>query len=464
MSSSPSLVTILQLPKEIIALIIGQLTPQDMVRFALSCGAFCNICQDNGDFERHSKYTRLFTDLSTGFPTPGTLQLDLEALLYKINEDWRVAHYIEAISINLDWCLAIEEGSSMTRDIGGLDDVVKNLEGSEDLTLAVFSMALQRLPNLQSITFYNTVGEEYYFANTKLCQRDEFSPCWTIPHHDHALPNLQVIEIRDTQPQTHDDILNTHTSVTFAEAFGDWVEMPTVKTLRAENVSFVDLSLHRSDTTVSAAHITALELTNCPLQYHCLDEFLETCPGLKRFVYHYTEDEFGNGVLNQSILDALQRHTTHSLEYLQLSGQMIPTAPEVLEEVSLKEFTKLRQAHLSLDFFIGEADIEHPGHYHGRQYFQLVDGMHDALPLSGFLSPRTEELVISDCRPIWIHKTESILRGLVTDVNAQACLPALKSVVFECQTFTPGDVEALTEYWAPRCLWFGLEVAFRQVG
>ena len=201
---------------------------------------------------------------------------------------------------------------------------------------------------------------------------------------------------------------------------------------------------------------------------------LDRSPELRRFVYDFDNEELAIGGLDrEEVLIPLILHTTENLEYLRFTGRVnriMYACPDDIydkstletfdERFSLKGFVRLKQAHLSLDLFIGVAKpiYERPDQ---ESWDPMLHEWADVvLPLSKCLSSATEELVLSVRDPVWAYKVDDLLRDLIVDPAASAKVPSLKSVVFECETFTDVDIDRLTECWRPRGVRMGKRITF----
>ena len=90
--SSMALRGVLDLPNEVLDLVVAELTPDELVNTALSCRAFYKFCKDSGDLERHLSRQKAYGVLNLGEYGMNPLEL-----MAKLDEDWRVAYYVKAV-------------------------------------------------------------------------------------------------------------------------------------------------------------------------------------------------------------------------------------------------------------------------------------------------------------------------------------------------------------------------------
>ena len=270
------------------------------------------------------------------------------------------------------------------------------------------------------------------------------------------LSKLEVIELIRSEAPRETEIQSGLITENSDSAFYPWLNLPSVRTLRAEN------GIWTRETRDCPSHITAIELINCSVEPRSIQCFLSRCRSLKRFAYDWRGNEVGNIALWSGFFRLLTSSGSDSLEYLRITGRM-PPVNRMMQRPTLRDLARLKQAHISLDFFIDMGEVwEHecvmkPRNHQEPWPYQRGS---DVLPFHEFFPPSIEEITISVRDEMW-----TLAGKLLTDlIFYKSWMPyfiKLKSVVFETKNFTAEDFEKHNGFCQPIGTMIGVDISFR---
>ena len=415
---------LLNLPNEVLSYVVAGLTPDDMINTALSCKTMYDFCKYNGSLRRHMDHQKAYMVLNIG--SHGLDPLDL---LEKFNEDWRIAYYVKAVHFKCPKARPLFP----RKPHGGARYLMNTTKYAKEAMLALLAPLLLLLPNLGRLRFIDFLRQPPGFKEL-------------LGHIDRraALTKLQVVEFVRSDALTHLDIEWPNDISCFELAFNPWGFLPSVHTLRAENINWIEDSydLH--------LRITSLELINCSIERRALEKCLKYCTNLKRFIYDWNLGQDLNQDLNElfkhhGLFYALHRCCRNSLEYVRITGGVYPWCLTG-EKYDLTGLHRLKQTHLNLGLF-----VDAPQFFYDRCDLDGPDisyWNHRVMPLHEFLPPSTEEVTI-DVSKTATRKRElnELLGHTVRNLWSQARLPLLKSVIVESDKSTADEVKKLTDYW-----------------
>ena len=424
---------LLNLPNEVLCQIVAELTPDELVNTAQSCKMLYNFCKDNGDLDQHMNHQKAYTVLNLG-----SQGMDPIELFQKLDDDWRVAHYVKAVHFK-----APETGPLFAKKShGGVRHLMNTMDIASLAMLALLEPLLLLLPNLGRLRFIDFARQPPGLKD--LMQRVD-------PRA--VLTKLEVVEFVKSAKPTNLEIQWMNDASSFKDAFHPWASVPSVHTLRAENI------IWNEEFATRRHGITTLELVNCPIETHSLARFLNCCENLKRFLFDWNLGKSINAIFGEhGLLFTLSRSCRTSLEYVRITGGLPPISL-MIEEYDFRALEKLTQAHLSLDLFLDTNQSEED-----RQIFEdheCCDWIFAVLPPDRILPPSIEEITIDFRETRWIHELNELLGHLAFNEYSQAGLPLLKSVVVESDKLTGDEVKELTGYWTG---WnTTLKIEFRKV-
>ena len=428
---------LLNLPNEVLSQIVAGLTPDDLINTALSCKTFYNFCKDNGNLERHMNHHKAYTVLNLGLHG-----MDPIELLEKLNEDWRIAYYVKAVHFRNP-----TTGPLFPRkQHGDVRYLMNTTEYAKEAMLALLEPLLLLLPNLGRLRFIDFCRQPPGLK--ELVRRVD-------PRT--VLTKLQVVEFVKSEKPTDFEIDWRENTSSFKNAFNPWGLLPSVHTLRAENIIWNETIAQRR------LRITTLELINCSVETGSLEVFLSCCPNLKSFVYDWNLGQCFNGLFGEGGLYCiLSCCCASSLEYVRLTGAL-PPIRLMIDSWDLSTLHRLKQAHLSLDLFVDAGETwedwqsveEHESLESGWRF--IVSPLHEFLP------PSTEEITIDFNKTGWIRELNELLGYLVSSERSRSRLPLLKSVVIESEEFTADEIKRLTESWQDRGASINVMITFRLI-
>ena len=415
---------LLTIPNEVLSYVVEGLPPDDLINTALSCKTIYNFCKYSGNLRRHMDYQKAYTVLNIG--SHGLDPLDL---LEKLNEDWRIAYYVKVVHFTRP-----KAGPLFPRKPhGGARYLMNTTKYAKKAMLALLEPLLLLLPNLGRLRFIDFARQPPGFKEL-LGRIDPRA----------VLTKLEVVEFVRSKALTRHEITWDGDLSCFEQAFNPWGFVPSVHTLRAENILW-DEDLHERH-----FRITTLELINCAIESQALGSFLEYCTNLKRFIYDWNLGPDLNHDLNDlfgkiGLFYVLNRWCRDSLEYVRITGGVPPWCLTA-DKYDLTGLHRLKQTHLSLGLFVDapqifydDCDVDGPE----ASYWE-----HKVLPLHEFLPPSTEEVTI-DFRKTTTRKREldELLGNTVRNRWSRARLPLLKSVIVESDKSTADEVKEVTDYW-----------------
>ena len=420
---SPS--RLLNVPNEVLSQIVAGLTPNDLINTALSCKTLYNFCKDNGDLERHTNHHKAYTVLNLGLH--GMDPLDL---MEKLNNDWRIAYYVKAVHLK-----SPKMGPLFPRrPHGDVRYLMHTTAYAEEAMVALLAPLLLLLPNLGRLRFID-------FSRQPPGLKD------IVRHVDPGtvLSKLQVVEFVKSEKPTEDMIQWGQSSSSFRNAFDPWGFVPSVHTLRAENIIWEEVFAKRR------YQITSLELINCSIQIDGLRKFLACCTNLKRFVYDWTLGQNFKGLFGEGgLFCTLSCCCANTLEHVRITGEL-PPITRMIDTCDLSDLHRLKQAHLSLNLFVdmGQSweDWESVEDHDGIEDHDRSNWRYEVFPLHGFLPRSTEEITIDMRMTRQIRELNQLLSHLVSSEYSRSNLPFVKSVVVEADSFTADDVKDFNELW-----------------
>ena len=386
---------LLNVPNEVLSQIVAGLTPDDLINTALSCKTLHNFCKDNGDLKRHTNHHKAYTVLNLGLH--GMDPLDL---IEKLNKDWRVAYYVKAVHLK-----SPKTGPLFPRrPHGDVRYLMHTTAYAEEAMLALLAPLLLLLPNLGRLRFID-------FTRRPPGLRD------IVRRVDprSVLLKLQVVEFVKSEKPTDDMIRWGGNSSSFRDAFDPWGFVPSVHTLRAENIMW------SADLAKRGIQITTLELINCSVEKEGLESFLGRCINLKRFTYDWNLGQCFNGLFGEGgLFSILNCRCANTLEYVRLTGGL-PPITLMIDNRNLSHLHRLKQAHLSLDLFFDAG--EHWQDYESLDIHNIPGLRPNLLPLHGFLPRSTEEITIDFRKTEWKCELHQLLNHLVYSEQSRSNLP-----------------------------------------
>ena len=424
---------LVNLPNEVLSQIVAELTPDDLINTALSCKTLYSYCKNSGDLERHMNRQKVYTVLNIG--SRGMDPLDL---IKELNEDWRVAYYVKAVHLKCP----LTGPLFAKKPHGGVRYLVSTTEYASQAMLSFLEPLLLLLPNLGRLRFIDFTRQPLELKD--LVKRVDSRK---------ALTKLQVVQFVKSEAPTELEIEWREGSSSFKDAFNPWGYLPSVHTLRAENI------ILNEDWAQRRVRITALELINCSIELDVLERFLARCTNLKRFTFDWNLGQCIDRLFDEEgMFYILSTCCGDTLEYVRLTGRL-PSMRLMLDDYDLRGLPKLKQTHLSLDLFV-DAD-------QSWEEFEAQEG-HDlpgwrliVSPLQEFLPSSTEEITIDFRKIRWRRELNELLGYLVSNKYSLNRVPLLKSVVVETDQLTADEVKRLNDYWQERSE--TLEIAFRLV-
>ena len=425
---------LLNLPNEVLSQVVAGLTPDDLINTALSCKKLYNFCKDNGDLERHTNHQKTYTLFNLGLHG-----MDPIELLEKLNEDWRVAHYVKAVHFQ-----SPKTGPLFPRKPhGDVRYLMNSTAYAEEAMLALLAPLLLLLPNLGRLRFIDFSSQPPGLKD--IVRRVDLRT---------ALTKLQVVEFVKSEKPTDPEIQWRGDTSSFKNAFNPWGFVYSVHTLRAENIIWNEHCAKRR------FQITTLELINCSIDIDGLRKFLACCTNLKRFTYDWNLGQSFNGVFGEGgLFSALSCCCENTLEYVRVTGGL-PPIRLMLDFYDLRGLERLKQAHLSLDLFVDAGESWED--WQSFEGHESPDWRFIVSPLHEFLPPSTEEITIDFTKTRWTYELNELL-DCVSSEYSRSHLPLLKSVVVESKEFTAEEIKGLTESWQDRGASINVMITFRLV-
>lgn len=409
---------LLNLPNEVLSYVVAELTPDDLINTALSCKTIFNFCKYNGNLKRHMDHQKAYTVLNIG--SHGLDPLDL---VEKLNEDWRVAYYVKGVHFKCP-----KTGPLFTRKPhGGLRYLMNTTEFASKAMLVILEPLLLLLPNLGRLRFIDFP-----------CQPSGLNEVYVRADGRQVLTKLEVVEfVRSEAPTPHELEWGNDMSC-FEDAFHPWGFLPSVHTLRAENIIWVE------DFTERYCQITTLELINCSVDINGFERFLEHCKNLKRFTYHwnlgpYLHELFGK----HGLFYVLNRYCRKSLEYLRITGGLPPWCL-MLDQDDLTRHGRLKETHLSLDLFVDAGQSWED--WLSVERHESRDRKYMLLLLHEFLPPYIEVVTIDVRENGWKSELTELLGHVLRNQWTRRWLPLLKSVIVECDKLTADEVKKSIDF------------------
>ena len=410
---------LLNLPNEVLSQIVAELTSDELMNTVLSCKTLYNFCKDNGDLERHLNHQKAYTVLNLG--SQGMDPLDLYE---KLDNDWRVAHYVKAVHFK-----APVTGPLFARKShGGVRHLMNMTDFTSQAMLALLEPLLLVLPNLGRLRFIDFARQP---PGLKELVKNVGGRA--------VLTKLEVVEFVKSEEPTDLEIDWTNDASSFKDAFHPWASIPSVHTLRAENI------IWDNEFAVRRYRITTLELVNCSIEIEGLARFLDCCENLKRFTYDWNLGESVNAIFREhGLFYTLRRCCGESLEYFRLTGGL-PSLRPIMHGNDVRDLRRLKQAHLSLELFINwNHQWEDWGNFEGCESPEWRLAM---LPLHEILPSSIEEITIDFRKKGRKRELKELLRCLVSNKYSRSRLPVLKSVVVQSEKLTRNEFKELTNYW-----------------
>ena len=418
---------------ELLLRIARQMRPDDMVSFSRSCKLFSQVLQD--ELQQHRERKTAIHTVATS---------DLLIFLNHSTADWRLPFYVKNVSVNWKWWEKTGWREFMKKYCAGLGHLRDITTSSLLSKLPTLVLLLRGFLNITRLELVDFETEQYVCLRGLLeaVQADETTtPNGTL---ERAFEHLETVCVcaEEWNPGAN--------SVTiFEKIYGPWNKLLFSREFHVKN-----LHLH-STIILPNWTFTSLELTNCSFCNDDVVNVLQGCERLRSFAYHWSTedddiDDYNEGGSYQ-MLDALRSYCSRHLERLQISGRVTSLA-QLYGQHTVPEFSfnKLKYIHLPLGYFIdiGEGDTD------------IYEWLRSVTCLGKFLPRSAEHVVISVDKPMWLHKADDLLRGLVVDAGIQDKFCSLISIRFESMKFTVEDIARLNSFWFTRCDDAGVNVAF----